>query len=368
MSNVLKEVDVLIVGVGPAGGSAAKIAAEAGLTVFAVEKKKTIGSPVQCAEFIPLPMSKYAADLPVRRQKITGMKSFLPSGEVEETDFPGLMIDRQKFDEDIANNAKKAGAEIIEGAQLVSLDAKANLASVTQNDTTFEIKYKTLIAADGPHSKVAKCLGLPELDTVSTRQYTVPLKKAYFDTDIWISDEFPGGYAWMFPKGEWANLGLGINKEIDSDLKAPLDRLHKQLIDQGLLGEEITYRTGGAIPVGGLREKLIYDNVIFVGDAAGLTHPITGAGISAGVMSGEMAGEAVALLLNDGDQDALADYEEEVRDQFEVTLNRAVKTRQWLKKVWRTQSANEDKTMRKGWIAFEEYMQSDSSQLKNVPA
>lgn len=357
---VNKDVDVLVVGVGPAGGSAAKIAAEAGLSVFAVEKKQTIGSPVQCAEFIPLPMSKYAAASPVRRQKITGMKSFLPSGEMEETNFPGLMIDRQQFDEDIANNAKNAGAEILSGAQLVSLDANNNVATVTQGDNTLSINYKVLIAADGPHSKVAKCLGLPELDTVSTRQYTVPLKKAYFDTDIWISDEFPGGYAWMFPKGEWANLGLGINKDIDSNLKAPLDRLHKQLVEEGLLGEEITYRTGGAIPVGGLRDKLIHNNIVFVGDAAGLTHPITGAGISAGVMSGEMAGEAVSQYLQ-GDDEALADYEEEIRDQFEVTLNRAVKTRTWLKKVWRTQQANDDTVMRKGWIAFDEYMQPEKT-------
>jgi len=358
MTKIIKQIDVLVVGVGPAGGSAAKIAADAGLNVFAVEKKKTIGAPVQCAEFIPLPMSKYAPTAPVRRQKITGMKSFLPSGEVEKTDFPGLMIDRQKFDEDIANNAINAGAEILAGAQLVSLDMHRSTATVMQGDQIIEVIYRALIAADGPHSKVAKCLGLPELDTVSTRQYTVPLKKAYFDTDIWVSDEFPGGYAWMFPKGEWANLGLGINKDIDHNLKDPLDRLHKQLIDEGLLGEEITYRTGGAIPVGGLREKLIFSNIVFVGDAAGLTHPITGAGISAGVMSGEMAGEAVSQYLK-GDDEALVDYEEEIRDQFEVTLKRAVNTRLWLKKVWRTQQAHDDSVMRKGWIAFEEYMQSE---------
>jgi len=358
------KVDVLVIGVGPAGGSAAKIAAENGLSVCAIEKKQSIGSPVQCAEFIPLPMSAYASESPVRLQKITGMKSFLPSGDVEETEFPGLMIDRQKFDEDIAKNAEQAGAVIVEGAQLVALDSENNVATIfrnkeSQNNEQIYIEYNVLIAADGPHSKVAKCLGLPELDTVSTRQYTVPLKKEYFDTDIWLSDEYPGGYAWMFPKGEWANLGLGANKAIDNDLKAPLDRLHKQLIDQGLLGEEIVYRTGGAIPVGGLRDKLFIDNIVFAGDAAGLTHPITGAGISAGVMSGEMAGEAVATWLK-GDDEALEDYEEEIRDQFEVTLNRAVKTRQWLKKIWRTQQAQDDKVMRKGWIAFDEYMQSES--------
>lgn len=359
MSRFPEEIDVLVIGVGPAGGSAAGVAAASGLSVLAVEKKQAIGSPVQCAEFIPLPMSKYAPESPVRHQMITGMKSFLPSGVVEETHFPGLMIDRKEFDENIANNARQAGAVITQGSQLQALDVKNNLATIVKDKKSYTVAYRALIAADGPHSKVAKCLALPELDTVSTRQYTVPLNKEYFDTDIWLSDEYPGGYAWMFPKGKWANLGLGANKAIDNDLKTPLDRLHQQLVAEGLLGEEIVYRTGGAIPVGGLRDKLVFDNILFVGDAAGLTHPITGAGISAGVMSGEMAGEAVSHWLA-GETDALAEFEEDIRDQFEVTLNRAVKTRQWLKKIWRTQQAREDSIMRKGWIAFDEYMQSES--------
>jgi len=362
MNSTIKNVDVLVIGAGPAGGSAARIAAENGKRVLVVEKKQILGAPVQCAEFIPLPMSAYAANAPVRRQQISGMKSFLPSGATEETEFPGLMIDRQQFDADIAKHAQEAGAEVWVGAQLNSLDSHACIANISVNDNSIAVAYKALIAADGPHSKVAKCLNWPELDTVSTRQYTVPLHKKYFDTDIWLSDEYPGGYAWMFPKGDYANLGLGANKAIDADLKAPLDRLHEQLVDAGLLGKEISYRTGGAIPVGGIRDKLTDYNIIFAGDAAGLTHPITGAGISAGVMSGEMAGEAVANFLN-GDDEAFDDYEEEIRDQFEVTLNRAVKTRQWLKKVWRTQQAQEDSVMRKGWIAFDEYMQPD-----NIPA
>jgi len=361
-----KNVDVLVVGLGPAGGSAAFKAAQAGLKVLAVEKKQQIGVPVQCAEFIPLPMSAYAAEKPVRVQAVTGMQSILPSGAVEQTEFPGLIIDRQKFDEAITQNAIQAGAEVLTGAQLLDVDESKSIATISQKNVKTTVHYKALVAADGPHSRVAKSLGLPELDIVYTRQYTVPLLKPYADTDIWLSDEYPGGYAWLFPKGEWANLGLGANKAFEQDLKAPLDKLHADLIKQGLLGEKIVYRTGGAIPVGGLRSKLIYNNIVFVGDAAGLTHPITGAGISAAVMSGEMAGEALVQWLSD-DEEALTDYEEEIRDQFESTLQRAVQKRQWLKQVWRTQAAQRDDVMRQGWIAFDEYFKEspDLPEMQN---
>lgn len=359
-------VDLLIVGLGPAGGSAAYTASKAGLKVLGVEKKKQIGMPVQCAEFIPLPMSQYAADNPVRTQTISGMKTYLPSGQREDTDFPGLMIDRKAFDQAIADRAKAAGAELRVGTTLQDVNFKAKTASIYSDGKRTEVKFESLIAADGPHSVVAKLAGLPALKTVNTRQYTVPLLKPFDDTDIWVSDDFPGGYAWLFPKGEWANLGLGADKCFENDLKTPLDNLHRQLVSQGIVGEEIVYRTGGAIPVGGLREKLVInDTCIFVGDAAGLTHPITGAGISAAVQSGELAGKALADYFA-GERDALDDFEEEIRDQYEVSLNRAIEKRLWLEQFWRTQEANKDEVMRVGWIAFDEYFKPTPEIVENT--
>jgi geranylgeranyl reductase family protein len=354
MAITRKSCDVFVVGLGPGGASAARIASENGLRVIGIDKKKVFGSPVQCAEFIPMPMNSYAADEPVRVQTITQMKSFLPSGAAEISDFPGLMIDRQQFDEHLVEQAQKSGAEVHASAQLIALDHDKNVALFALGSESYEINYATLVAADGPHSPVAKLLGLPPLSTVNTRQYTVPLLVEYHDTDIWLSNDYAGGYAWLFPKGRVANLGLGADKRFAADLKTPLDKLHQQLIDEGLLGREIFYRTGGAIPVSGLRNKIVHDNILFVGDAAGLTHPITGAGISSAVLSGERAGEAVTEWLA-GDEDALQDFEDDIRDQFEVTLNRAVAKRSWLKQHWDTQAANDDAVMRGGWIAFDEY-------------
>lgn len=350
----MREVEVLVVGLGPAGGAAAAAAARAGAAVLAVERNREVGEPVQCAEFIPMPLGAYAAAPGVRVQVISGMKTVLPSGTVVETDFPGLMIDRARFDRALAEEARRNGAEILAGCRLVQLDARARVAKLRTAAGELEVRYRLLIAADGPRSPVAACLGLPALEVVWTRQYTVPLQVPCQDTDIWLSDDFPGGYGWLFPKGEVANVGLGADKRWECDLKRPLDRLHACLVKQGLVGPEVLSRTGGAIPVGGLRERLAEDHVLFVGDAAGLTHPITGAGIAAAVISGESAGRAAAAWLG-GDADALDDYEEEVRDQFEGTIRRAVQRRNELKSVWRTPAARNDQVMRRGWIAFKEY-------------
>jgi geranylgeranyl reductase family protein len=354
----MKQIDVLVIGLGPAGAAAALAASQGGLSVLGVDRRQQIGVPVQCAEFIPLPMGKYAKPDGVLYQHIKGMKSILPSGVVEETEFPGLMINRAAFDQAIAAEAQQQGADLRLNSRLVGLDAGKSVARILTEEGEIDVAYKLLIAADGPHSPVAAALGLPEMEVVSTRQYTVPLKSDYADTDIWLSADYPGGYAWLFPKGKWANLGLGLDKRFAADMKKPLDELHLQLVAQGLVGEEITHYTGGAIPVGGLRENLVINNILFTGDAAGLTHPITGAGIAAAVISGERAGQAAVAHLIAQDKDALADFEEDIRDQFEVAVSRAVARRKWLDTQWLTEAAQTDGLHRKSWIAFPDYFVS----------
>jgi digeranylgeranylglycerophospholipid reductase len=353
----VKSVDLLVVGLGPAGASAAGRAAAAGLDVLAVDRRRVLGEPVQCAEFIPTPMSRYARDVRVRRQTIAGMTSILPSGQTHRSDFPGLMIDRAEFDRALAREARTHGAELWHPARLIALDPLRQQAIVRRDGRVLPLHYRALVAADGPHSTVAARLGLPALPTLLTRQYTVPLKRPLQDTLIWLSDDYPGGYAWLFPKGDVANLGLGLDPGLQRDMKTPLDDLHRRLAEQDVVGTAILQRTGGAIPVGGPRERLHEGCTLFVGDAAGLTHPITGAGIAAAVISGEHAGAAVAAWLA-GDGNALDDYEEDMRDQFGSALERAVDRRQSLQSVWRTPAALHDETQRRGWIAFNEYYEA----------
>jgi geranylgeranyl reductase family protein len=347
-------VDVLVVGLGPAGACAARAAAASGASVIAVERRKAIGVPVQCAEFVPLPMGKYALASEVFRQRVEGMTTILPSGERVASNFPGIMIDRAKFDQRLARAARQAGAEELLETTLDGIDAARSIAAVRRAGSVQSIRYRVLVAADGPLSRVGAALGLTALETVDSRQYTVPLLRRYTHTDIFLSAAYPGGYAWLFPKGNVANLGLGMDTRSAPDPKAPLDALHVELAARGLVGMDILGRTGGPIPVGGLREKLAVGNALFAGDAAGLTHPITGAGIAAGVISGEAAGVAAARFLA-GEADALADYEEDIRDQFETTLARAVERRRWMMRYRGRPESRGDAMHRRGWIAFPEY-------------
>lgn len=347
--------DLLVIGLGPAGAAAAARAARLGVSVIAIEKKKSIGVPVQCAEFIPLPLARYAQAPGVLMQRIAGMTSVLPSGASKASDFSGLMVDRAAFEQALAGEAEQAGARLQLESVLCGLDAERGTATVRCGSKITVLECRAAIAADGPHSTVAALLGLPRLKTVRTRQYTVPLTAPHAETGIWLSDAYPGGYAWLFPKGELANLGLGMDPRFELDMKTPLDTLHRRLVAAGRVGCEILCATGGAIPVGGLRENLFVGSVMFAGDAAGLTHPITGAGIAAAVVSGERAARAAYDLLCNRKTGALAEYEDDIRDQFEDSINRGLSRRRELERAWRSAAARSDAIQRRGWVAFPEY-------------
>lgn len=345
----LAAVDVLVVGCGPAGASAAAAAAARGLSVLVIERRHRVGLPVQCAEFIPLPLAGLAQGAQAVRQRIVGMHTCLPSGTWFRADLPGLMIDRARFDQGLAARAVAAGARLATGTLLAGLEESTGVATLRNGAGLRVVHFGALIAADGPHSTVARLLGVPPLATLATRQYTVPLCTPGADTEVWLSDTYFGGYAWLFPRGREAHVGLGMEGS-PRQMKDALDALHARLARAGRVAPTILRRTGGAIPVGGLRERLAVGRVLFAGDAAGLTHPVTGAGIAAAVISGERAGAAAADWLA-GRTRALEDYEAELRDTFGVSLARAVTRRRGL---WQA-ARRGDVEFRRGWTAFPEY-------------
>lgn len=350
-----RPIDVLVVGLGPAGSSAAAAAARGGARVVAIDRKRVAGHPVQCAEFVPALIGQQVPGLDAHRQQaIRAMTTFVEDEPPHlKEQFSGVMIDRRAFDAALVERATEAGAETWFGLTLRGIDADgtARLSDGSQ------LAARIIIGADGPHSAVGAAVGIENTVLAETRQMTVPLLQPFEETDIFLSRRLPGGYAWLFPKAGVANLGLGGDPRWRHKFKPLLDDLHAQLVAQGRVGRDILGHTGGAIPSGGMLEPVAAiggAHVLLAGDAAGLTNPITGAGILAAVVSGEMAGDAAAALVA-GHSDSADSYREDLAEMFEASLARAVARREALMRVHDAAREPAPVDLRRAWIAFPDY-------------
>ena len=346
--------DLVVVGLGPAGASAALAAAKGGLRVIALDRRREPGLPVQCAEFVPGPLLGHVRDLPAAiRQPISAMHTYLGDEALHLTeDFRGQMIDRAQFDQALVAAAEAAGATSHFGACVKALTDDGLVLQTGQI-----IDAPVLIGADGPRSLLGRAMGARGEALVETRQITVALHEAHAATDIFLSPAYRGGYAWLFPKGPLAHIGLGVEPALRHKLKPLLEALHRDLVASGRVGSEIVHLTGGAIPVGGLRRcvgEAHGRSILLAGDAAGLTNPVTGAGIASAVQSGRMAGEA-AVAMAQGRSDAAQDYATDIDDIFGASLARAVLRREDLLAQTPDDGVARPAHMRQAWIAYPEY-------------
>ena len=355
--------DVLVVGLGPAGASAAAAAARAGLCVVGVDRRHEAGVPVQCAEFVPALIGIDVGDLARSvAQSIGSMMTFVEDDAPDLTHpFPGKMIDRAAFDAALVRDAIAAGADCRFGTTVRRIDGDG-VAALADGTT---IVAAVVVGADGPRSRVGRAIGSVNAGLVETRQVTVPLRVAHDATDIFLSRSIPGGYGWLFPKGSVANLGAGIDPAHRHRLKTIVATLHAALVGDGRVGENVLAVTGGAIPVGGMlrvQRTLGSVRVLLAGDAAGLSNPVTGAGIAAAVHSGKLAGLAAAAIAQGDAQAALA-YEEELRDVLGAALDRAVRRRAELAASAVKRTPGND-ALRRGWIAYPQYWSAQAGEAR----
>ncbi|WP_457601418.1 geranylgeranyl reductase family protein [Hydrogenivirga sp.] len=344
------EYDVLVVGAGPAGATAAYVLAREGAKVLVVDIKRRPGVPVQCAEFVPIQLRhKFPEFFPeeVVAQPVKDMVHFTPWGEVVSMYSEGYVLHRDRFDRLIVELALEGGAELRLRTQFLGFeDGKLWLEHIDTRER-YPLKAGVVIGADGPRSRTARLTGEHTTSFLATAQFTMPLKVRVKDLLIYFRDYIPGGYGWVFPKGEFANVGVGIDPYYPVNVMHSLRKFVEEVVAEGVVQDKVVGRTGGWIPAEGVKRPL-RGKVLLVGDAGGFCHPITGGGIANAVYTGAMAGEAVLA----GD---LEEYEEEAMELFGSTLNRAAHKRIKYMKSW----DNLKSIIPRTWIAFEEYWKEE---------
>ena len=320
--------DIVVVGAGPSGSLAALTAARLGLSVLLLEKRQEIGSPVRCAEGVshaalaPFlePDPRWIAAV-VDKAEITA----IANGErrtLRADGGHGYILERRVFDRVLAEEAALAGARVEVKTAVTSLLRSDNVVRGVVADgprRTHEIAARVVIGADGVESQVGCWAGLQTTlapaDTMTCAQYLL----AGIDIDptccTYIIDEemAPGGYAWIFPKGEGrANVGLGLQADLAADGACPLDYLQRFIESRPHLekGSPVTLAAGG-VPVALPPSRLVMDGLMLVGDAARQVHPLTGGGIGNGMYAGCLAAEVAAAAIASGDLSApkLAAYQ-----------------------------------------------------------
>lgn len=302
--------DVVVVGAGPAGSTAAREAASRGATTLILERGKTVGEPVRCGEFLPsleeirriCTSTEGLEDLFDLPPRILGLfidraRAYAPSGRVYEVDFQGHSIWRNRLDRYLA------GAAVKEGAELWTETPFLGFGNGDLHTPRGPVRAAVVIGADGPRSLVAKERGFPDHEllfpalSLSLSGSFEPVFEAFF------GGAAPGGYAWIIPRHDDANVGLGVRPDLKRDpLHAALDEF---LTARGL--HTSGSATGGFVPMSGPLAETVRGNVLLAGDAAGQVLSTSGGGIFTAMICGRLAGEAAALHVTKGEP--LAAYE-----------------------------------------------------------
>lgn len=351
----LLECDVLVVGGGPAGCTAARIAAERGARVVLVDRRQSIGVPPQCAGFVSSQIKRHLVISPEAvRQTVSTMLTFMPDGEQIESRSSGFILRRDIFDQGLADRAEKAGAKVISGWGAV--DHQRGTTRFRSPGGLITVRSSVTIGADGPRSRIGRSLGIVNRDLLHACQWTVPLRKRLKSTMIFFHAELPGGYGWLFPAGRVANVGIGITPWSGIVTHQALKWFIEKLETRGLVEVRPLETSGGTIPVGGPL-PLGNGDALLAGDAAGLCHSQTGAGIAAAIQSGELAGRSAAGGANDGGAGLVKSYAAEVDDLLGDSLRHAAARRRWLEPYWRRPRQELCKALRYAWVAFPEYRQ-----------
>ncbi len=309
--------DVVVVGAGPAGGSAGLHCARRGLKTLIIEEHEKIGEPVHCGECLSLYAIQNTGIEPpqsVISEHVKGVRVLFPDGTACALNEPGFVLEKEKFEQWLCAEAVKAGAQLQLGTRLEDLKRENGLWEIKTGKGI--LPSKIIIDASGVSSVVSRKLSLNDRFTAVTGiQYElrdIP-REGYLDFFIWPKLA-PHGYLWMIPKCDGrANVGLVTTER--NKAKAYTDMFVEQM---GWKEKPNVKTFGGLIPASGPVKNTYAEGLMLVGDAAGFTSPLFEGGSHLGLKSGEMAAIVAKKAVDKGDfsKEAFSEYEKMWKAEF----------------------------------------------------
>jgi geranylgeranyl reductase family protein len=286
--------DVLIVGAGIAGASAAYFLGRSGLDVVVLERQR-LPRYKPCAGALPRSACRlfdFSLE-PVVEREITSARFSLRGQRETSIDLPFrpvVMVMRDRLDTFVLQHAR---ARVVEGQKLQSVQEEASQVAVrTESGRQWLGRY--LIAADGAASVTARAVGLAQKPRMGAAlEAEIPGDGArmerYDGQALFVLGAVKWGYLWVFPKRCHLSVGIGALRRGPERLKSILrEELGK--LDLTLDGAPLH---GHPLPAYGGREQLHTPRTLLVGDAAGLMDPLTGEGMRHAIRSARIAADAI---------------------------------------------------------------------------
>jgi geranylgeranyl reductase family protein len=314
----VERVDVLVVGAGPAGSATALHLARGGARVLLADRArfprdKPCGGGItgRALKHAPCPVEPVVEDVVHTFELRLGYgRSFMRRSERPLV----LMTQRRRLDEHLAQEAAAAGARFVDAARVE--DVAAQNGHVTARVRGRRVQASVVVGADGANGVVAKTAGLGDdivrgvalegnvdWGCLDERRYR---GRALFDVGV-----VPGGYGWIFPKREHANIGVGGWGTEGPRLRGHLARL---AASYGLSLTALSDVKGHRLPTRSPGGRVSAGRILLVGDAAGLVDPLSGDGIYEAFVSARLA--ARAILSGD-----LASYQAALEAELDAHLH-----------------------------------------------
>ncbi len=318
------EVDLAIVGGGPAGSAAAVTAARAGASVLVVDKA-SFPRDKCCGDGLTTLALRLGEELGLDPgaiagwQVVDGAVLHGPSGRTIRFPLPrgdgqyAVVVPRREYDAALLDLAHRAGANVRVGHAMVGVKVDAKGATLAV-DGMGEVRATTVVAADGMWSPTRRLLRLVDEgyrgEWHAFRQYVADVGPAAADLHVWFEPDLLPGYAWSFPlSGRRANVGFGVLRG-GRVAVGDTGRLWNGLLDRPAIREvlgpsarPVGRRMAWPIPARVGSSALDHGPVLFAGDAAAVTDALTGEGIGQALLTGILAAEA---SLAGGGQDRVA--------------------------------------------------------------